>query len=101
MIPDLGRAERDAIITKVIGTVEKKHFDPKFEKDHWRAAVEARRSEILEAPSAAEFETALDDLVRSVGTPDSGFFHESHRKKVPKGIAARFQYCQPNECAPE
>ena len=33
-------------------------------------------------------------------TPDAGFFHESTRKKVPKGLAARFQYCQPNECAP-
>jgi carboxyl-terminal processing protease len=39
-------------------------------------------------------------LVRSFGTPDAGFFHERSRKKVPKGLAARFQYCQPNECAP-
>lgn len=26
--------------------------------------------------------------------------HESERRTVPKGIAARFQYCQPKECAP-
>ncbi len=38
--------------------------------------------------------------MRSFGTPDAGFFHERNRKRVPKGLAARFQYCQPNECAP-
>ena len=100
MITDLGRAERDAIISKVIATVEKKHFDPHFEKDRWNAVAEKQRAEILDAGNAAEFESALSKLVRSIGTPDSGLFHESSRKKVPKGLAARFQYCQPNECAP-
>jgi hypothetical protein len=96
----LNRGERDEIVTKVIATVEKKHFDPHFDKDCWRAAVEDRRSAILDTASIAEFETGLNNLVRSFGAPDSGFFHESSRNKVPKGIAARFQYCQPNECAP-
>ena len=97
---DLGRTERDAIITKVIATVERKHFDPHFDKERWRAAAEDRRPAMLESASTGEFETALSGLVRSFGTPDAGFFHESSRKRVPKGIAARFQYCQPNECAP-
>jgi len=97
---DLGRTERDAIITKVIATVERKHFDPNFNRERWRAAAQDRRQAMLESASAGEFETALSGLVRSFGTPDAGFFHESSRKKVPKGIAARFQYCQPNECAP-
>jgi C-terminal processing protease CtpA/Prc len=55
---------------------------------------------MLRAEGAAGFESVVTELVRSFGTPDSGFFHESGRKTVPKGIAARFQYCQPNECAP-
>ena len=97
---DLGRAERNAIVDKTIATVEKKHFDPHFQKDRWRAMVAGKRPAILEAVGIPEFESALNNLVRSVGTPDSGFFHESGRKKVPKGLAARFQYCQPNECAP-
>ena len=54
----------------------------------------------VDAAEQSDFETALSDLVRSFGTPDAGFFHERSRKKVPKGLAARFQYCQPNECAP-
>jgi hypothetical protein len=97
---DLTRTDRDAIVSKVIETVQTKHFDPQFDKERWRSAVEQQRSRIVDAAGTSDFETALSDLVRSFGTPDAGFFHERSRKKVPKGLAARFQYCQPNECAP-
>ena len=100
MTNNLGKAERDAIVSKVLSTVETKHYDPHFAKDRWRKLVDERRAEIIASNDSAEFESSLADLVRSVGTPDSGFFHESTRKKVPKGLAARFQYCQPNECSP-
>jgi C-terminal processing protease CtpA/Prc len=100
MVNHLSRAERDEIISKVIATVEGKHFDPHFEKDRWKTVAEERRVDILDAGGSAEFESSLSELIRCVGTPDSAFFHESSRKKVPKGLAARFQYCQPNECAP-
>jgi hypothetical protein len=96
---ELDKSARCAIVDKVVTTVEKKHYDPKFDRERWRSAVEAQRAVLMES-SVGEFESALNDLVRSFGTADSGFFHESSRKKVPKGIAARFQYCQPNECAP-
>jgi hypothetical protein len=97
---DLARTDRDAIVSKVIETVQTKHFDPHFEKERWKSAVEQQRSRIVDAADTSDFETALSGLVRSFGTPDAGFFHERSRKKVPKGLAARFQYCQPNECAP-
>ena len=97
---DLTRTDRDAIVSKVIETVQTKHFDPHFEKERWKSAVEQQRSRIVDTADTSDFETALSDLVRSFGTPDAGFFHERSRKKVPKGLAARFQYCQPNECAP-
>jgi hypothetical protein len=97
---DLARTDRDAIVSKVIETVQMKHFDPQFDKERWKSAVEQQRSRIVDAADTSDFETALSDLVRSFGTPDAGFFHERSREKVPKGLAARFQYCQPNECAP-
>jgi hypothetical protein len=97
---DLTKTDRDAIVSKVIETVQTKHFDPHFEKERWKSAVEQQRSRIVDAADTSDFETALSDLVRSFGTPDAGFFHERSRKKIPKGLAARFQYCQPNECAP-
>ncbi len=97
---DLARTDRDAIVSKVIETVQTKHFDPKFDKERWKSAVGQQRTRIVDAADTSDFETALSDLVRAFGTPDAGFFHERSRKKVPKGLAARFQYCQPNECAP-
>jgi C-terminal processing protease CtpA/Prc len=100
MMIDLARTDRDAILSKVIETVQTKHFDPQFDKERWQSAIEQQRVRIVEAANTSDFETALSDLVRSFGTPDTGFFHERSRKKVPKGLAARFQYCQPNECAP-
>ncbi len=97
---DLARTDRDAIVSKVIETVHTKHFDPQFDKERRKSTVEQQRSRIVDAAGTSDFETALSDLVRSFGTPDAGFFHERSRKKVPKGLAARFQYCQPGECAP-
>ena len=96
----IAKSDRDAIVSKVIETVESKHFDPQFDKERWRSTVEPERTRIVDGTSVADFEHTLSELVRSFGTPDAGFFHENSRKKVPKGLAARFQYCQPNECAP-
>jgi C-terminal processing protease CtpA/Prc len=93
-------SDRDAIVSRVIETVESKHFDAGFDKGRWRSAVGLERARIVDGVSVPAFAQALDELVRSFGTPDAGFFHESGRKKVPKGLAARFQYCQPNECSP-
>lgn len=97
---ELTRTDREAVVSRVLSTVQTKHFDPQFDKSKWRSAVEQQRRSIVEATNVSQFETALSELVRAFGTPDAGFFHESRRKKVPKGLAARFQYCQPNECAP-
>jgi len=100
MMTQIGKPERKEILNKLAATVEKRFYDPKFDSAAWRAKVEQQGTPAVDAQSVDEFVLALDRLVRSVGTPDSGFFHESTRKKVPKGISARFQYCQPNECAP-
>jgi C-terminal processing protease CtpA/Prc len=97
---DLSKADRDTLVANVVRTVETKHFDPQFDRERWRSEVAHERHRIVEAASQREFENAMSELVRSFGTPESGFFHESTRKTVPKGLAARFQYCQPNECAP-
>jgi hypothetical protein len=44
---NLGKTEREAIVEKVMTTVESKHFDPHFAKDRWRTRVEERRSGIV------------------------------------------------------
>src|SRR5689334_6770572 len=100
MMTQIGKTERQEILKNVAETVAKRFYDPKFDSAAWRAKVEQQGRPAVDAPNTEGFVSTLDRLVRSVGTPDSGFFHESTRKKVPKGISARFQYCQPNECAP-
>lgn len=97
---ELTRTDREAIVSRVLSTVETKHFDPQFDKNKWRSAVEQERPSIADTADISQFEAALSELVRAFGTPDAGFFHARHRKKVPKGLAAHFQYCQPTECAP-
>jgi hypothetical protein len=94
---NLGKAEREAIVSKVTTTVEMKQFDPQFAADRWRTLVEERRASIIASRDSADFESSIADLVRSVGTP-TPVFHESTRKKVLKG-PRRDLYCQPNECA--
>ena len=85
MTNNLGKAEREAIVSKVMTTVEMKHYDPHFAKDRWRALVEERRADIIASGDSADFESSLADLVRSVGTPDSGFFHESSSQEGAEG----------------
>jgi hypothetical protein len=100
MMTNIARSDRDSIVSKVIETVETKHFDPQFDKERWRSTVAPERTRLLDGTNMTDFEHILNGLVRSFGSSDAGFFHENSRKKVPKGLAARFQYCQPNECAP-
>ncbi|MBY0502675.1 MAG: hypothetical protein K2X03_02115 [Bryobacteraceae bacterium] len=96
----LSGAQRDQIVSAVLATVEAKHFNHLFEKERWRAAIQRERARLLSESAVSDFEGILDGLVRSFGVPDAGFFHERARKKIPRGVAARFQYCQPTECAP-
>ena len=86
MMTEIGKPERKEILNKLAATVEKRFYDPKFDSAAWRAKVEQQGTPAVDAQSVDEFVSALDRLVRSVGTPDSGLFHESTRKKVPKGI---------------
>lgn len=97
---NVAKSDRDSIVSKVIETVETKHFDPQFDRERWRSTVGEECTRIVDGASLSAFEQSLNELVRSFGTPDAGFFHESSRKKIPRGLAARFQYCQPSECAP-
>src|ERR1039458_8712373 len=45
---------RDAIVSKVIETVQTKHFDPHFEKERWKSAVEQQRSRIVDSADTSD-----------------------------------------------
>lgn len=87
--------------------VEQKIWDPQFDRERWRDTVRSNWDRIMTATDAAAFEGELNELVQrangcvQVPSADIGFFHESSRKRpMPKGLAARFRYCEPNECSP-
>lgn len=84
--PRLTDAQRAAILDKVARTVEKQYYDPNFNGTDWpRRAAEARDS-IIALADPEEFESAVHNLVRSLGTSHTGFFHKSVRK-VPSRLA--------------
>ncbi len=96
---ELSIQDRAEVFDRTVKVVESKHFNPEFDKRGWRQITADRRDALLQAESQAEFEDGLSVLIRNVGPPDCGLIQESERRKVPKGIAARFQYCEPAQCA--
>jgi carboxyl-terminal processing protease len=82
----LSRTDRENIFAKTCRVVEKQYFDPKYNGKNWPALVAASRPGILDASEPAEFERALHDLVRGLGTSHTGFFHQSVNR-VPGRLA--------------
>jgi C-terminal processing protease CtpA/Prc len=89
--PRLTEAQRAAIFDKVAKTVEKQYYDPNFNGTDWpRRAAEAR-DRIIRLVDPEEFESAVHDVVRSLGTSHTGFFHQSVRRMPSRlAIAATF-----------
>jgi C-terminal processing protease CtpA/Prc len=92
--------ERKQIVQKVHTVVANKTCHPGFNQTAWQNGLKDRllSAQAIEDPS--QFESHVDGTVRELNLADSGFVHKSHRKTIPKGVAARFQYCTPNECSP-
>jgi hypothetical protein len=97
---------RERIFESATSAVEKKIWDPQFDHQRWTDTVKSHRDQILSAMETVAFERELDALIRRanefirVPSADIGLFNERDRKRPePKGLAARFRYCQPNECS--
>ncbi|MGH9342818.1 MAG: S41 family peptidase [Terriglobia bacterium] len=86
MQTQLTRNDREKIFSKTCAVVEKQYFDPKFNGKDWPAIVSASKQAILEASEPPEFERAMHDLVRGLGTSHTGFFHQSVNR-VPGRLA--------------
>ena len=69
---NLTKADREGIVSRVITTVETKHFDPKFPREQWRSEVERIRGSLIDGATTSQFESALSDLVREYGAKAVG-----------------------------
>ena len=66
--------------------VTKDYFDPNFNGTEWPKRARESQDSILSAGDPDEFELRMHDLVRSLKTSHTGFFHQSVRR-VPARLA--------------
>ena len=82
----LTSSQRAEIFDKTVAKVSKEYFDPKFNGVDWPKLARERRDGILSLTDPKAFELGLHDLVRSLGTSHTGFFHQSVQR-VPARLA--------------
>jgi len=89
ILPKLARLtyeQRASIYDKTVEKVTKHYFDPNYNGTNWPARAKEKREQILAKEDPEMFESAMHDLVRSLGTSHTGFFHQSVRR-VPARLA--------------
>src|ERR1700758_3295031 len=90
--PVLNAEQRRSLIQRVSNVVNERIWDPGFQRDGWRDAVDRCR-ESVGGVGMAEFEQRMDALVREAGdylsvkSRDLGFFHKSRRKTHASRLA--------------
>jgi carboxyl-terminal processing protease len=82
----LSREQRIKIFDKTEQTVLRGYFDPAFNGSGWPDRAKCERERIVSIDDPEGFELAMHDLVRSLGTSHTGFFHQSVRR-VPARLA--------------
>jgi C-terminal processing protease CtpA/Prc len=78
--------ERAAIFGSTFQKVIKNYFDPNYNGTDWPRRARENRDQILAIQDPEPFELAMHELVRSLRTSHTGFFHESVRR-VPGRLA--------------
>ena len=82
----LSLVQRAEVFDKTVAKVTKDYFDPKFNGVNWPKIARERRDAVLSLADPEAFELAMHDLVRTLGTSHTGFFHQSARR-VPARLA--------------
>jgi carboxyl-terminal processing protease len=72
--------DRQAILDKVLTTLEKRFYRPEKLGDDWRAAVNHHRPLIEGADTADGFERSMSDLLAELHSSHLGFFHGNARR---------------------
>jgi len=83
---NLTKEEREQIFDKTASKVIKEYFDPNYNGTGWPARAQERRESIVAISDPDAFELGMHDLVRSLRTSHTGFFHQSVRR-VPGRLA--------------
>lgn len=82
----LSREQRGSIFDKTFENITKYYFDPQYNGTDWPQRAKQSRERIVGIEDPEGFEIAMHDLVRSLRTSHTGFFHQSVRR-VPARLA--------------
>ena len=82
----LSLSQRAKVFDRTVAKITKDYFDPKFNGTDWPKVARERRDAVLSLADPEAFELAMHDLVRTLGTSHTGFFHQSVRR-VPARLA--------------
>lgn len=85
-LPQLSYSQRAHVFDSTVKRITGTYFDPSYRGTNWPEIAQQRRESILRQDDPEQFESANHDLVRSLGTSHTGFFHESLRR-VPGRLA--------------
>jgi len=78
--------QRAQIFDRTFKRVTRDYFDPNFNGTEWPRRAQERKESILALSDPEAFELGMHDLVRSLKTSHTGFFHKSVRR-VPGRLA--------------
>jgi C-terminal processing protease CtpA/Prc len=78
--------QRRHIFDRTVAKVIKYYFDPNYNGTEWPKRADERREGILALSDADEFELGMHNLVRTLKSSHTGFFHQSVRR-VPGRLA--------------
>lgn len=87
----LSERERFKLLTKIDRLVQTKFYDPKFKGHDWRSIVEKHRAEILSATERTEFETAVNEMLRELGSGGLGLLSAGSKITPKNSISATFR----------
>jgi len=91
----LSSDQRASIFDKTTGKITTHYFDPRYNGTDWPQRAKQSREQIVAIEDPEQFELAMHELVRSLRTSHTGFFHQSvHRVPARLAIGASFRKVQ-------
>jgi len=96
---DLTRTDRDAIVSRSLRSYRRSIMILSLIRTMENPRSSRNEVALSDAAATSDFETALSGWC-ALSEHLMRFFHERSRKKVPKGLAARFQYCHRTSAPP-
>src|SRR5664279_3015492 len=91
--------QREALLQSVHSLVASKTLHPRFNAQAWNNGLKARLLEGRHLDDPLEFRRYVDGFIKDLHLSDAAFIHGRERPSIPKGLAARYQYCSPNQCS--